>query len=208
MLEKASWVLESSRGKIRFAIVIKLVNRTAKEVKGEDEGQEQNRVRGSGKRSLDGLSSSPPRTIPKRVRSVQIQRANLGDSEPVAAAALPYSESSSELRSVSSADSTYSMPSSNQNIYLVALPVEQVTPGQYHLDDSWVRSSPPPTDSPPGSPAPPSSPALPILRRTHNPRGTFSRALVTVLGLVLVGNHRKATTILDSIEFWPTASRP
>lgn len=176
------------------------------------ETEDDTRVRASGKRSLDDLSSSPPHTTSERVRtdessstscspSGQIHDADLGDSETVASALSHpdlYSASSSELSLVSSMDSSSSMPSSND------------TPAKYQHDDSLFRSSPPTSDSPSGlsSSAPPSWPALPIPPRTFYPRGTISRALVTVLGSALIGSHGKATTIVDSIEFWPTPPRP
>lgn len=203
VIDKASWVLQASRGKIRFAIVIKLVNRTPKEMKDEEE-RDCGRV--AGKRVLDELGSSPPRGVPKRVRTDDPgsafgspQRNEIYDADLPAA---PSPQSSSELSSVS-VESHDPISSGARNIYPIAIPVAHATPSQPDTNESVIPSTPPP----PPSPSPPQqSPPLPP-PRAHNPRATLSRAHVTVLSSVLSGTHRKATVILDSIEFWPTPPR-
>lgn len=240
VLEKASWILESSKGNIRFAILIKLVNRTAKERReaeeayedehqdgdgdhDDDNDEEADRGRVSGKRSLGDLNSSPPPTVPKRVRTDEssspfgslqareIHVENLGDSQTTASPPPPsvlQSESSSE---VSSVDSINSLPSTNDNIYPVA-PSAHAIDNHNHANPCLIDSSPPSIDPQSAttlsSSETPPSPILPPPPPRRNPRATFSRALVTVLGSALKGSHRKATTLLDCIEFWPTSPRP
>lgn len=223
VLEKASWALKYSKGRIRYAILIKLINKTAKERR-EDEAQAEAEAheRISGKRSLSDLDSSPPRAFLKRVRTDESSVSASSESgesfvdsvrktttPPPPSPTNDHSDSSSELSSVSSGKS---LPSGNGVVERVTPLVEATAKHVPVVHNHPTDSSPPSIDSPFAATSsisePPSSPNHPPPPSRYNPRAAFSRAHLTILGTTLTATRRVVTTILDCIELWPTPPGP
>lgn len=200
VLKKASWVLRHSNGKIRFAVLIKLVGKSVKERR-----EEMNR----GKRVLSDMDEGPMDTIKRARTHGSNSLSSVGSPQPTSGCFestgtsqhVPGSSPPAEIHSDSSDLSSVASANFTGDQYLglpTANPPPTLAPDS-DVDSATSSDATPAT----GDPSSPSSPTIPF-----NPRAAFSSAFVTVLGTTLTGTRRNVTTLLDCIEFWPRRPGP
>lgn len=201
-LEKAAWMLKYSKGKIRFAILIKL-QRKARD--GYPGGCEKGRAAWN-KHMLSDYDdntlsdSSPPAKQIKRVRTQEpssplsktdgaiFDGTGCGDGlseELPAIIDIPQSPPVESVEVDHSLTADVIIP--YDPLLDVISPDSPTTTATVTAATSTFSSA---LSSSPSSPSPP-----------HNPRAVFSTASVTVLGSTLTGSHRDVTTLLACTEF-------
>lgn len=195
-LEQTRWILKSSKGKIRFAILIKLMRkteqRTTEETDSDDfESSLSEATAAPTKRAFRELGiGNSPLYKHKRARTKQ---SFLSPQSP------PRQDEETCDNSTNTNDTPFShFPDAN----IPSSPLSDVS------DCVWTDLFP---FAPEVGKVPttltnmPSTP--PVVPRPPNPRAIFFAAYVTVLSTAATEGHREVTTVLDSVEFWPQLPR-
>lgn len=199
---KAGRVLLRTEGVVRFVVIVKLVRKTARELKSE-------RMRVGGERvgGVDGIGDGGE--CGDVAGDVKDSNAVSGDGPPRAAPETPPAGWST-------------LAAGRPPPAPLPGPISKKRPGQDPTSSTQSKkprqenppatsaTSPPPTTPPPLPPGGDNS-SSPILPQLPNPRAIYSLGTVTVLTSTTIPHpthpgkkKRTVTTLVDAAEFWPT----